>query len=579
MRTLLPTALLSFALAASCTDPVPTPADAGADRGDAPPPDAPPDASFDASPDASPDVAPDVAEDAPPVFDPRELLAPGAVTFPMAGPRSGAMGRNRFSFGVATASAQIEDMITGNDWYYWTLPAAMGGVGRGRAPIGDGVQGFSRAVEDIGLLAELGVDTYRFSMEWSRIEPRRDEVNMGALMAYRALLDGLRARNIRPSLTVHHFASPVWVDDPRRRGPCTAPSNTDLCGWDHPAGSADVIEEIREHAALLARTYGDRVDEWATVNEPINYLLASYGQEEFPPGRSLLFTQTDRFVEVIRNYVRAHVAIYEAIKANDTTDADGDGVAAEVGFTLSVADWVATRNRARSADPADVAARDRVRYVYHYLFVDAVRTGAFDANLDGVPEEMHPEWRNHLDWLGVQYYFRAGVSATPEIIPRVRANVCLPGINLGACVPAADPTHYVPVMGYEFWAPGLYNVLHDFGQRYADLPLTVTESGLATEVGARRAELIVRSLEQVERARREGVDVRGYYHWSLMDNFEWAYGYVPRFGLYRVERTGAMYPRRATEGATVFRDIIRARQLSEAQRQRYGGLGPMTPEM
>ncbi|MFO0606772.1 MAG: family 1 glycosylhydrolase [Polyangiales bacterium] len=560
--------LCALALVASCTDPDPTPArDAGSDLGDAPVADVAPDA-------APPDAAPDA-----PVFDPRELLAPGEVTYPAAGPRSGAMGRGRFSFGVATASAQIEDGITNNDWYYWTLPAAMGGVGRGRAPLGDAVQGFSRAVEDVGLLAELGVDTYRFSMEWSRIEPRRDEVNMGALMAYRGLLDALRMRGIRPSLTVHHFASPVWVDDPRRRGACAMPTDADLCGWGHPAGSAAIIEEIREHAALLARTYGDRVDEWATVNEPINYLLASYGQEEFPPGRSLLFTDTDRFIDVIRNYIRAHVAIYEAIKANDTVDADNDGNPAEVGFTLSVADWIPTRNRARSEDPADVAARDRVRYVYHYLFVDAVRDGALDANLDGVPEEMHPEWRGHLDWLGVQYYFRAGVSAVPEIIPRVRANVCLPNINLGACVPPADPTHQVPAMGYEFWAPGLYNVLRDFGRRYADLPLTVTESGLATEVGARRAELVVRSLEQVERARRDGVDVRGYYHWSLMDNFEWSYGFAPRFGLYRVDRTGAVYPRRATEGATVFRDIIRARRITEAQRQRYGGLGPMTPEM
>lgn len=528
---------------------------------------------------APPDVAArDAAADDGPAYDPRELLAPGAVMYPMAGPRSGATGRGRFNFGVATASAQIEDMNVYNDWYVWTLPTAMGGLGRGMAPVGDAVQGFSRAVEDLALLSELGVDTYRFSMEWARIEPRRDMVDMAALMAYRAVLDGLRARGIRPSVTVHHFSNPVWVDDPRRRVACAAPSDTDLCGWDHPAGSREIIDEIREHATLLARTYGDRVDEWATVNEPINYLLASYGQEQFPPGRSLLFTQTDRFIEVIRNYIRAHVAIYEAIKAADTVDADGDGTAAEVGFTLSVADWVPSRNRARSEDPADIAARDRVRYVYHYLFVDAVRSGMFDSDLDGVADESHPEWARHLDWLGVQYYFRAGVSGTPEIIPRVRANVCLPGINLGACVPPADPTHYVPSMGYEFWAPGLYTVLREFGQRYADLPLTVTESGIATEVGRRRAELIVRELEQVERARRDGVDVRGYYHWSLMDNFEWSYGFAPRFGLYRVERTGAAYPRRATEGATVFRDIIRARSMSEAQRAMYGGLGPMTAE-
>jgi beta-glucosidase len=531
--------------------------------------------------DAAVDAAADVPAPPPadvPTFDPGNLLAPGEVTWPMSGPRSGAMGRTRFSFGVAAASAQVEDMNTTNDWWAWTTPTAMGGLGHGRAPVGDAVRGFTRALDDVGLAADLGVDVYRFSMEWARIEPMRDRVDMAALAHYGRVLDAVRMRGMRPSVTVHHFSSPLWVDDVRRRGACMRPTDTDLCGWDHPDGANEIIEEMREHAALLARTYGDRVDEWATVNEPINYLLASYGQEEFPPGRNLLFADTERFVNVVRNYARAHVAIYDAIKANDRVDADGDGSPCEVGFTLSVAEWIATRQRTPSTMPADIAARDRVRAVYHYLFVDAVKRGVFDASLDGTNTEMHPTWRDHVDWLGVQYYFRAGVSATPEILPRVRANVCLPNIDLGACVRPLDMTHWVPTMGYDYWEPGIHNVLRDLGQRYPDLPLTVTEAGIATEVGARRAEHIVRTLEQIERARRAGVDVRGYYHWSLMDNFEWAYGYVPRFGLYRVDRNTPDHARTPTEGATVFRDIVRARRLTEAQRTRYGGLGAMTPE-
>jgi beta-glucosidase len=105
----------------------------------------------------------------------------------------------------------------------------------------------------------------------------------------------------------------------------------------------------------------------------------------------------------------------------------------------------------------------------------------------------------------------------------------------------------------------------------------VTESGLATEVGRRRAEHIVRSLEQITKARDEGVDVRGYYHWSLTDNFEWAEGFVPRFGLYRVDYANDA-ARTATEGATILGEIAAARRISGAQRRAYGGLGPMTPE-
>jgi len=131
-------------------------------------------------------------------------------------------------------------------------------------------------------------------------------------------------------------------------------------------------------------------------------------------------------------------------------------------------------------------------------------------------------------------------------------------------------------MQYEYYEPGLYNVLTDFAQRWPDLPLTVTESGLATETGTRRAEHIVRSLEQIHRALDDGVDVRGYYHWSLMDNFEWMLGFVPRFGLYRVDHD--TYDRMPTEGATVLTDIAASRRISAAQRSQYGGLGPMTPE-
>jgi beta-glucosidase len=131
-------------------------------------------------------------------------------------------------------------------------------------------------------------------------------------------------------------------------------------------------------------------------------------------------------------------------------------------------------------------------------------------------------------------------------------------------------------MSYEYYEPGIYNALTDFARRWPQLPLTVTESGLATENGTRRAEHVVRSLEQIHRALAEGADVRGYYHWSLMDNFEWTLGFVPRFGLYRVDFS--TYDRTPTEGATVLGEVAANRRITAAMRQQYGGLGPMSPE-
>jgi beta-glucosidase len=268
--------------------------------------------------------------------------------------------------------------------------------------------------------------------------------------------------------------------------------------------------------------------------------------------------------------------MYDAIKANDTIDADGDGIAASVGLSLSVADWEPSRDNRPSTNPDDVAARDRLLYLFHYLFADAVTTGALDTNLDGTPDEQHPEWAGTADWLGLQYYFRAGVTAATALIPVANLTPCFGGFDLGSCLPAPDPTYCVPRMGYEGWTDGIHDILVAFHHRYPSLPLVVTESGIATDLGTRRAENVVRILEAIARARDEGVDVRGYYHWSLTDNFEWSEGFGPHFGLYSVDYTS--YARAGTEGADVLHAIAAAREVTGAQRQRYGGTGAMTRE-
>ncbi|HJL14910.1 MAG TPA: family 1 glycosylhydrolase [Sandaracinaceae bacterium LLY-WYZ-13_1] len=530
--------------------------------------------------DAGVDAATDGGVDAGPAY--RDSGPVEAVGFPAMGSIDEPAGEGSFRFGAASAATQIEDMNPDVDWYVWTQPEPEG-LGLGTDPIGDAVRGYDKAIEDVALMEEMSLDAYRFSVEWARVEPRRDEVSEDALAHYDAFLDALVAADIRPMITVHHFSNPLWVDDPRRVAAGDAceggPSDEWLCGWGHPEGGPMVVEEIAEHACELATRYGDRVDEWVTFNEPVNYLFASHGAgRQFPPGRELLFGDFEGFMRVVRHFLDAHAAMYEALDRCDTVDADGDGDPASIGLTLSIVDWVAARSGERSDNAADVAAAERMRYVYHFLVADSLIHGTFDADLDMEAEESHPAWADTLEWLGVQYYARLGVTSQPSIIPVVDLTPCFPPLGVGtACVDARDPTHYVPEMRYEYWAPGLFDVLMEYDARYPDLPLTVTEAGIATNVGERRAENVVRTLEQIHFARRAGADVRGYYHWSLIDNFEWAEGYGPRFGLYRVERSGD-YPRTATLGATVLGEIAGARELTVAQRETHGGLGPMTPE-
>ncbi len=500
---------------------------------------------------------------------------PPAIAFGAPGSTSAASGAGSFTFGVATAATQIEDANPNTDWYAFTAPPPEG-LGEGHF-VGDAVMGFSKAIEDVQLIVDANLDSYRFSIEWARIEPTRDSISEDGLAHYDALIDELIANDIEPMVTVLHFSNPVWVDDPRVQGCPDGPTDTHLCGWNHPDGAEQILDELAAHATLLAQRYGDRVDDWCTVNEPINYLIASYGVGVFPPGKGLLLPRFDDFMVTVRNYVRAHVVIYDAIKAADTIDADGDGVAASVGFTLNVAEWRPSRDNLPSDNPEDIAAAERVRYAYHHVFVESLRQGKFDTNLDQTFDEDQPDWLGKLDWLGVQYYSIVSVSADRAVIPGVDAAVCFAGVfDLGSCLDPEDLTKFVPSMGYEYYEPGIYNVLVDFGTRWPDLPMTVTESGLATEVGRRRAEHVVRSLEQIARARDEGVDVRGYYHWSLTDNFEWAEGYEPRFGLYRVNYD--TYARTPTEGVTVLGEISASREITTDQRVEFGGLGPMTPE-
>lgn len=499
---------------------------------------------------------------------------PPAISFEEPGPLAGDAGKGSFRFGVATAATQIEDQNPTTDWYLWTQPASEGGLGNGEF-VGDATRGYSKAMEDLGLVAELGLDSYRFSIEWARIEPVRDQIDEAAIAHYRAQLEAMRAMGIHPVVTLHHFSNPVWVADPRDAGCADGPSDTNLCGLGS-AGGAMIVEEMAEHASLVALRFGDLVDEWGTLNEPVNYVLAAYGTGTFPPGRTDILS-VSALLGAIRDYVSAHAAMYQAIKAADTVDADGDGVAAHVGLSISVAYWEAARRNQPSTHPDDLAAVDRINYVMHYLFVDAALHGTFDTNLDGISDEDHPEWAGTLDWLGLQYYFRAGVSADRAVLPEpLSLTPCFGGFDLGACLPAKDPTFCVPDMGYEGWAQGFATVMRAYADRYPALPLVVTEAGIASDVGRRRAENVVRVLEAIDEVRSAGADIRGYYHWSLTDNFEWAEGFRPRFGLYTVDYS--TYARTATEGATVYAEIAKARELSSAQRESYGGTGPMTPD-
>lgn len=492
----------------------------------------------------------------------------GAITFPGAGPLSGPMAHGTFQFGVSSAATQIEDHDTNTDWYHWTAPKP-GGLGKS-AFVGDAVDGYTMALKDVALLKQMHLDSYRFSIEWARVEPRRGVIDEAALRHYGQLIDTLLANHIRPVITVEHFSLPTWVDNPDDPTCRSGPTDTNLCGLDNPAGGPIVVREMAGFARLLAARFGNRVHDWVTINEPMVYMMFSHAFGAGPPGKAELATAFDsRFVPALRNLIEAHVAMYRAIKSVDPR--------ASVGLTMSAKQYVPVRDGKISNNPADVAAANRFSWFFERSFVQSLWQGAFDPKLDGAMTEQHPQWRGTLDWLGVQLYDRTGVSApgpAPDqnTVPVINVDNCAGP----PCLPLLDPSYWVPAMQYEENPQGLGPVLTDYGRWYPGLPLVVTENGIATDSGQRRSQIIVRALQQIAKVRAAGVDVRGYYHWSLLDNFEWLQGYAPHFGLYAVNRT--TMARTPTSAAGVYGDIARTRSLSPAAQQEYGGAGPLAPE-
>ena len=271
--------------------------------------------------------------------------------------------------------------------------------------------------------------------------------------------------------------------------------------------------------------------------------------------------------------------MYEAIKTNDTVDADGDGVAASVGLSL-----VGRRLRAGAGGPAvdqsdrHRRARSRRSDVYHYLFVDALRNGTFDVDLDGDPDEPHPEWKGTLDWLGVQYYSRIGVTGSPALFPVVNVTPCFKPLRRGA-LPAARSTRRTRAADglRALTPPGSTTVLQRLRHALASRCRSWSPRPASPPTSARAAprSSCASSSRSIARARAAST-CAATTTGASDDNFEWAEGYGPKFGLYSVDLT--TYARTPTDGATTFGDIAGTRKLSSALREKSGGNGPMTPE-
>ena len=382
-----------------------------------------------------------------------------------------------FRWGTATAAHQIEGGNTNNDWWRWEHTTGSGVA----EPSGDACDSWHLWPADADIVAGLGLDNYRFSLEWSRIEPAPGEWSVAALDHYRRICDGLRDRGVEPVVTLHHFTTPVWL--------------ADMGGWENE----EAVDRFGEFCHRSAAALGESAGRVCTLNEPNVVATMGYVMGMFPPGR----TDPKLAEAVTSNLVAAHRGAVDAVRAAAPT--------VPVGLTLSMTDYQPVEGgESRAA---------HIRDVHEDVFLRA--TGGDD-------------------FLGVQTYSRMRIGPAGWV----------------------GPEQGVPtlVMGYERWPQALAACLRRAWEVTGGrVPLSVTENGIGTDDDHERIDFVREALSGVLDVLDEGIRVDGYTYWSLLDNFEWAFGYGPRFGLVEVNRK--TFERRPKPSAAWLSSIARANQL------------------
>ena len=431
----------------------------------------------------------------------RRAVLAGAQAALVAGPAVASAGRtfnfpDGFLWGAAISGHQAEGNDVNSD--FWLLEHLKPSIFA--EPSGDACDHYNRFEEDIAILAALGLNSFRFSIEWSRIEPAQGEFSTVELEHYRRVAASCRSHGVRTALTYNHFSVPEWFAS---RG-----------GWEQP----DSPDLFARYCAFVTRGVGEFATIASTLNEPNAGLFIRWAKS--PPGvveglhqvlaQADRATGSDRFSSLLfgnqaaiqPNLLAAHRKGYEAIKS-----APYDF---PVGVSLAILDDQAVGPDSR---------RDAKRIDVYEPWLEAAKAS---------------------DFVGVQTYTRSRLDKAGALAPP----------------PGAELTQ----TGDEFWPQALEGTI-----RYAfartQKPIYVTENGIATEDDTRRVAYIRQALEGVAGCLRDGLPVRGYMHWSLLDNYEWIYGFGPKFGLIAVDRTAQR--RHVKPSAVYLGEIARTNTLKE----------------
>lgn len=434
-----------------------------------------------------------------------------------------------FLWGTATSAYQIEgsplaDGAGPSIWHRFSHTP-------GRTHNGDtgdvACDHYHRFETDIALMRELGLNAYRYSVSWSRILPAgKGSVNPRGLAFYDRLTDALLAQGIQPSVTLYHWDLPAALDD--------------LGGWLNP----DIAHWFADYARVMFRALGDRVPLWATLNEPWVVADGGYLHGTLAPGHSSLLEAP----RVSHNLLRAHATAVQAYRTEGKR---------QIGLVLNL-----EPKQPASSAPEDLAATRRANAYMNRQYLEPVLTGAYPAELAEIFGDAWPRFpdadlrliRQPIDFLGINYYKRGVTRHDETALPEAAATV-------------RQPHSVYTETDWEVYPPGLAETLLWVRERAGNLPLYVTENGAAfadpPEAANGRVEDPLRveyyrgHLRSALDAIRQGVNLRGYFAWSLLDNYEWSHGYSKRFGIVHVNFATQRRTQKAS--ARFYADVVRTR--------------------
>jgi beta-glucosidase len=417
-----------------------------------------------------------------------------------------------FLWGTATASHQVEGDNTNNDWRQWEQTP--GKILHGHTA-GLACDWWANAEADLDRAAEMGTNAHRLSLEWSRIEPEPSVFDADAIDRYRQILQAMHDRGIEPMATLHHFSNPLWLVE-------KGDFNAEI-----------VVDYFQRYTARVVETLGDLIPKWITINEPLVYLYFRYLSGAFPaPRRRGIGGARQAFV----NLLRCHAAAYHTIKA------------AYPEALVSVAKNIPIIEPQRAENRLDRWWAGRINWAFNTAWMEALENGRLRLpfgsgrikNLAGT-----------LDFIGLNYYTRMYVKFPP---PK------------GFISNDWGPDAVVSDGDYgEVYPYGLYRAIKQV-LRYGK-PIYITENGVPDRADRLRPAFILDHLRQIWHAISFCYPVMGYYHWTLVDNFEWDRGWTQRFGLYELDpETQA---RRLRASGRLYSEICHSRSISSEMAARY----------